>query len=275
MHNQLSAITRSQGEVRADLGARKVRLEQFSERRRRLEHELREIREQYQLEQEVIGESRLRLQEALDRMEDDIGRREQMQERRTVLQTRLEEVRHKARFDQERAHQLALRQQSIDAQISSLKAAIERLSQQATKLRERREFLRESLLESNSPEGDLREQLEEMLSRRLEEETLMQQARMALEAVEQRIRSGEKVRLSAEQQAQKVREQLEKLRMDWQGMQVRRTTLAEQLREDQFDLTTVLENLPDDASESAWEQDLERIGARIERLGAINLAAIE
>ncbi|WP_066013735.1 chromosome segregation protein SMC [Endozoicomonas atrinae] len=275
LQKQLSDLNRNQGEVRADLGARKVRLEQFSERRRRLEHELQEVREQYELEQEVIGESRMRLQEALDHMEEDIGRREVMQEQREKLQTRLEEVRHQARFDKERAHQLALRQQSINTQIGSLKAAIERLSQQSTKLRERREFLRESMSESNSPEGDLREQLEEMLARRLEEEEAMQQARMALEEVEQRIRAGEKVRHSAEQQAQKVREQLEKLRMDWQGMQVRRTTLAEQLKEDQFDLETVLENLPDDASEEQWEQELERIAARIERLGAINLAAIE
>ncbi len=275
LQKQLSDLNRNQGEVRADLGARKVRLEQFSERRRRLEHELQEVREQYELEQEVIGESRMRLQEALDHMEEDIGRREAMQEQREKLQTRLEEVRHQARFDKERAHQLALRQQSINTQISSLKAAIERLSQQSTKLRERREFIRESMSESNSPEGDLREQLEEMLARRLEEEEAMQQARMALEEVEQRIRAGEKVRHSAEQQAQKVREQLEKLRMDWQGMQVRRTTLAEQLKEDQFDLETVLENLPDDASEQQWEQELERIAARIERLGAINLAAIE
>ncbi len=275
LQKQLSDLNRNQGEVRADLGARKVRLEQFSERRRRLEHELQEVREQYELEQEVIGESRMRLQEALDHMEEDIGRREVMQEQREKLQTRLEEVRHQARFDKERAHQLALRQQSINTQIGSLKAAIERLSQQSTKLRERREFLRESMSESNSPEGDLREQLEEMLARRLEEEETMQQARMALEEVEQRIRAGEKVRHSAEQQAQKVREKLEKLRMDWQGMQVRRTTLAEQLKEDQFDLETVLENLPDDASEQAWEHDLEKIAARIERLGAINLAAIE
>ncbi|WP_419535268.1 chromosome segregation protein SMC [Endozoicomonas sp.] len=275
LQKQLSDLNRNQGEVRADLGARKVRLEQFSERRRRLEHELQEVREQYELEQEVIGESRMRLQEALDHMEEDIGRREAMQEQREKLQTRLEEVRHQARFDKERAHQLALRQQSINTQIASLKAAIERLSQQSTKLRERREFIRESMSESNSPEGDLREQLEEMLARRLEEEEAMQQARMALEEVEQRIRAGEKVRHSAEQQAQKVREQLEKLRMDWQGMQVRRTTLAEQLKEDQFDLETVLENLPDDASEQQWEQELERIAARIERLGAINLAAIE
>lgn len=275
LQKQRSGINRSQGEVRADLGARKVRLEQFSERRRRLEHELQEVREQYQIEQEVIGESRMRLQEALDHMEQDIGRREALQEQREKFQSRLETVRHQARFDKERSHQLALRQQSINTQIGSLKAAIERLSQQANKLRERRAFLRESMSESNSPEGDLRDQLEEVLARRLEEEEAMQQARIALEDVEQRIRSGEKVRHAAEQQAQKVREQLEKLRMDWQGMQVRRTTLAEQLKEDQFDLETVLENLPDDASEQAWEQDLEKIAARIERLGAINLAAIE
>ena len=272
---QLSDLNRSQGEVRAEHSARKVRLEQFSERRRRLDQELTEIFEQYQLEQEAIGESRLRLQEALDLMEQDISLREELQGRRERCQSKLETVRHQARHDKERAHQLALRQQSINTQISSIKAAIERLSAQTTKLRERREFLTDSLSESSSPEGELKEQLEELLSRRLSEEELMQQARIALEEVEQRIREGEKVRHSAEQKAQKVRGQLEKLKMDWQGMQVRRTTLAEQLREDQFDLQTVLDTLPEEASEELWERDLEKLSARIDRLGAINLAAIE
>ena len=275
LQRQLSDLNRNQGEVRAEHSARKVRLEQFSERRRRLDQELVEIREQSQLEQEAIGESRLRLQEALDLMEQDISLREELQDRRERCQSKLETVRHQARHDKERAHQLALRQQSINTQISSIKAAIERLSAQATKLRERREFLNESLSESSSPEGELKEQLEELLSCRLSEEESMQQARIALEEVEQRIREGEKIRHSAEQQAQKVRGQLEKLKMDWQGMQVRRTTLAEQLLEDQFDLQTVLDNLPDDASEEIWEQDLEKLSARIDRLGAINLAAIE
>ena len=275
LQKQLAGINRSQGEVKADLRARKVRLEQFSERRRRVDNELQEVREQYQLEQDVIGESRLRLQDALDNMEQDIDRREALQEQREKLQSRLEEIRHQARSDKERTHQLALRQQSINSQISSLQAAIERLSQQATKLRERREFLHESMAESSSPQGDLREQLEEMLARRLDEEESMQAARSALETVEQRIRAGEKVRHSAEQQGQKIRSQLEKLRMDWQGMQVRRATLADQLKEDQFDLATVLDNLPNDATEADWEQELAKIAARIERLGAINLAAIE
>ena len=275
LQRQLSDLNRQQGEIRAEHRARKVKLEQFAERRRRLDQELREITEQHQQELEVIGEARLSLQEALDLMEQDISLREELQEKREHCMAALESVRHRARQDKERAHQLALRQQSINTQINSIQAAIERLSQQTTKLRERREFLKESLNESSSPESELKEQLEELLGRRLIEEEGMQTARIALEEVEQRIREGEKVRHSAEQKAQKVRGQLEKLKMDWQGMQVRRTTLAEQLREDQFDLESVLDTLPEDATEEQWEQDLERLHVRIERLGAINLAAIE
>ena len=275
LQRQLTDLNRQQGEVRAEHRARKVKLEQFAERRRRLDQELREITEQHQQELEVIGEARMSLQEALDLMEQDISLREELQEKRERCMSALESVRHRARHDKERAHQLALRQQSINTQVNSIQAAIERLSQQTTKLRERREFLKESVNESNSPEGELKEQLEELLGRRLIEEEGMQAARIALEEVEQRIREGEKIRHSAEQKAQKVRGQLEKLKMDWQGMQVRRTTLAEQLREDHFDLETVLENLPEGASEDLWEQELQRLHARIERLGAINLAAIE
>lgn len=275
VQKQLTDLNRTQGEVRADLGARKVRLEQFSERRSRLEQEIQECQELSLAEQESIGESRLRLQEALDRMEQDSGLKEELLEKRERCREKLDEVRQRSRHDKDRLHQLALRHQTLKSQINSLQAAIERLSQQSTKLRERRELLQSSLSESHSPEGELQEQLEELLTRRLAEEEAMQKARSDLEEVEQRLQQLEKVRQSAEQKAQTTRSRLEKLRMDWQGMQVRRTTLAEQLKEDQFDLETVLENLPEEASESAWEQELERLQARIERLGAINLAAIE
>ncbi|WP_263322567.1 chromosome segregation protein SMC [Endozoicomonas sp. Mp262] len=272
---QLSELNSEQGKVRAELGAKKVKLEQFSERRGRLQQELKECQEQHQNEQEAIGESRLRLQEALDIMEQDIDLKEELLEKKEICRNHLEEVRQQARTDKDRTHQLALRQQTITAQISSARAAIERLSQQTNKLRERREFLNESLAQANSPESDLQEQLEELLARRLEEEEAMQQARMVLEEVEQRIRENEKIRHSAEQKAERFRGQLEKLRMDWQAMEVRRTSLAEQLREEQFDLETVLENLPEGANDSVWEQELEKLHARIERLGAINLAAID
>mgnify|MGYP003958669813 FL=1 len=63
--------------------------------------------------------------------------------------------------------------------------------------------------------------------------------------------------------------------MDWQALEVRRTTIKEQLEEDGEALDDVLSAMPEDAEESSWEENLTRIGNRIQRLGAINLAAID
>ena len=275
LQRQLADLNTQYGEVKADLGARKVKLEQFSVRRSRLELEIKECQSQYQGEQETIGESRLKLQDALDSMEQDIDLKDQLQTQREALRSELDAIRQQSQTDKERTHQLALRQQSVTAKIDSIRNAIARLSQQTTRLHERRELLKESLSQAQSPESEIQETLEELLARQLQEEEVMQSARRELEEVEQRIREAEKIRQTAEQKAERFRGQLEKLRMDWQAMEVRRTALVDQLREDEFDLVTLLDILPEDATENAWEIELERLRLRIERLGAINLAAIE
>ncbi len=56
---------------------------------------------------------------------------------------------------------------------------------------------------------------------------------------------------------------------------MRRKTLQEQLLADGYDLQGVLATLETEASEQGTEQELEQLEARIQRLGAINLAAIE
>ncbi len=58
-------------------------------------------------------------------------------------------------------------------------------------------------------------------------------------------------------------------------LEVQRNTLSEQLQEDNFHLPTLLEQLADDAEEKPMEEELERIAARVARLGPINLAAID
>jgi chromosome segregation protein len=78
-----------------------------------------------------------------------------------------------------------------------------------------------------------------------------------------------------ERQAQEVRDTINNKRMQWQDLSTRRQTVAEQLNEQHFDLDTVLNNLPEDADEKQWSDDLEQIAQRIGRLGQINLAAID
>ncbi|WP_437880508.1 chromosome segregation protein SMC [Pseudomonas sp. LRF_L74] len=266
---------RHQGDLKARLSAGQAKAEQLALRRDRLQSELGEAAEQRELEQEQLGESRLILQDALDAMALDTEQRELMLASRDQLRERLDRVRQDARQHKDHAHQLAVRLGSIKAQHESTRQALERLEQQFTRAIERREQLSLNLEEGAAPLEELRMKLEELLERRMAVEDELKLARLALEDADRELRDVEKRRTQAEQQAQLLRGQLEQQRMDWQGLSVRRKTLQDQLLEDGYDLHGVLATLPEQASEQAWEEELERIAARIQRLGPINLAAIE
>jgi len=78
-----------------------------------------------------------------------------------------------------------------------------------------------------------------------------------------------------EEAAQVIRTHLEQTRMDWQAVEVRAQTVLEKFSEKEQSVQQVLPLLPPDASEEAWQAELQQITKRIERLGMINLAAIE
>jgi chromosome segregation protein len=58
-------------------------------------------------------------------------------------------------------------------------------------------------------------------------------------------------------------------------MAVQESNLLEQLATTGHELEAVQRDMPEEASESAWVEEIERMARRIQRLGAINLAAIE
>ncbi|MWV16783.1 chromosome segregation protein SMC [Pseudomonas sp. L-22-4S-12] len=266
---------RRQGELKAQLSAGQAKAEQLTLRRRRLDGELTELAEQRELEQEQLGEARLILQEALDAMAIDTEQREQLLVSRDQLRERLDRMRQEARAHKDHAHQLAVRLGSIRAQHESTRQALERLELQFERAIERREQLSLNLEEGEAPLEELRIKLEELLDKRMGVEDELKLARLALEDADRELRDAEKRRTQAEQQSQLLRSQLEQQRMGWQELSVRRKALQDQLLEDGYDLHGVLASLPSEASEKAWEEELERLAARIQRLGPINLAAID
>lgn len=268
-------LARQLSELKARLSASQAKAEQLGLRRRRLHDELQEAAEQREIEQEQLGKSRLQLQDALDAMALDNEQRESLLASRDSLRERLDRVRQDARQHKDHAHQLAVRVGSLKAQHDSTRQALERLEMQAERLHERREQLSLNLEEGEAPLEELRIKLEELLERRMAVDDELRQARLALEDADRELRDAEKRRTQAEQQAQLLRSQLEQQRMDWQSLNVRRKALADQLAEDNYDLHGVIATLPAEATESAWEEELERMAARIARLGPINLAAID
>ncbi|WP_455923604.1 chromosome segregation protein SMC [Pseudomonas putida] len=275
VRRQLAEEARQQGELKARLSAGRAKAEQLALRRRRLDEELAELAEQRALESEELGESRLHLQDALDAMAQDTEQRELLMAQRDSLRERLDQVRHDARQHKDHAHQLAVRLGSLRAQHDSTRQALERLEMQAERLTEKREQLSLNLEEGEAPLEELRLKLEELLERRMAVDEEMRQAKMALEDADSELRDAEKRRTQAEQQSQLIRGQLEQHRMEWQGLSVKRTALQEQLHEDGYDLQGVIATLDALANEKEAEEELERINGRIQRLGAINLAAID
>jgi chromosome segregation protein len=275
LRRRLQDEARQQSELKAQLSAAKAKVEQLTLRRTRLDEELTELAEQRAMEQETLGESRLQLQDALDSMALDTEQRELLLAQRDSLRERLDRVRQEARQHKDHANQLAVRLGSLRAQHDSTRQALERLEMQSERLTEKREQLSLNLEEGAAPLEELRMKLEELLERRMVVDEEMRTAKNALEDADRELRDAEKRRTQAEQQSQLLRGQLEQQRLEWQTLTVRRKALQEQLHEDGYDLDGVLATLTVEANEKDAEDELERIAARIQRLGAINLAAID
>src|SRR5690554_6353206 len=111
------------------------------------------------------------------------------------------------------------------------------------RLNERKEQIQSNQkIDHSSDLEELKLQVEEMLERRLEAEGNMQTAREQLDANDTRMRELEQLRQAAEQNALEVRNELEKVRLECQALDIRRQALIAQLCEVNLTLKEVLES---------------------------------
>ena len=272
---ELQSATRQHSDISAQLSALQAKVEQITARRQRIDADILESQEQFRHEQESVAEARQLLSEAIESMESDSQRREDLLSVRDETRGTLDSCRQKARHDKDTSHQSAMRFQSLRTQLSSMRESIERTNNQVAQLRERRDGLHSSVSDNDNPLESLQAALEEQLELRLVSEGELAEARQAVAEVEHKLRESEQLRAGIEHRAESVRGQLEQQRISNQTLRVQRENILRQLNDDEQDLEAVLHALPEDASESEWQRQLEKIGNRIARLGPINLAAID
>ncbi|MDX1609634.1 MAG: chromosome segregation protein SMC [Halofilum sp. (in: g-proteobacteria)] len=263
----------------ADLGSRlegrRMRQEQLGHRRSRLQDEAAELAQQIEHEQTEIESARQARNRALEESESLEGEREQLQQQRERLNAELEQARERARSDRDAGHQVELRVEATRSSREATAQNLERMEQRLQQLEQRRDDLRAALANSDEPIQALEADLKAKLDQRVEVEREMNAARQRVEEIEQRMRALEQTRSEAEREAGDVRGQVENERMAAQEIRVRRQTVEEQLEQTGEQAATLLENLPDDADAADWEQQVADLTRRIERLGPVNLAAID
>ncbi|MDY0206994.1 MAG: chromosome segregation protein SMC [Pseudomonas sp.] len=262
-------------ELKSQLSAKVARVEQLQLRRTAISAELADVTEQQQIEAEHIAEARLLLDAALEHITAAEQQQQHLHAEQAQLRSQFEQLRQQAQQDKNAQHQLALRISTLTTQQQSTEQALQRLEQQYAQANQRREQLQLNLAEGESPTDELRAQLQAFLQNRLAIDDELRLARAALDDADMQMREAEQQRSHAEQGAQGVRERLEQQRLAWQTLAVKKDTLNQQLQALELNIQQLLEQLPEGAEPKICEQQLTAVAARIERLGAINLAAIE
>jgi chromosome segregation protein len=81
--------------------------------------------------------------------------------------------------------------------------------------------------------------------------------------------------LGIERELASRRDELEQARVQLNTTDVHLGTLREQIEAAEFQLEALLEQMPAEATENGWEENVADLARKIQRLGPINLAAIE
>ncbi len=272
---QLGELHRLRAGLHGELGQKQEREAQIQARQAQLKREQQELAAQLQRVEEEIAAANeiLRLAERESGAHE--AKRGTFLERRQLLQERLAHLRATEAAAREHLHKLEIDRQAARTAFDSTRSSITRLEAQLHHFASRREELAQLLAQDQEPGVELREQLNTLLEQRLEIDGRLTQARQALGDLDAGLREQEHARLQEEKHVQEIRGELENQRVARQELLVRRDTQVDQLRETGVELNDVLAALPAEAEEQTWSERLQQLGARIERLGPINLVAIE
>jgi chromosome segregation protein len=266
---------RAHAEQQSRLNARRSQLQQAKDRQSKLESELHELRGQMEADQQALQAARGTLETALEKMGGLEQQREELIRQRDTQREVLEVTRGRAQEARNQAHEIKLKYETLNTELNSTRQAMARLNAQLEQVRGRREELQNALHESEAPLAEMNQELETQLEQRVSVEAELTEARKQLEAIEHQLRQLEEARGEAEQAVQDVRGQLEQIRINQQEVKVRRQTLEEQIIESGFELKFLLDEMPEEANETDWHSRVEELEQKINRLGPINLAAIE
>ncbi|TVU90965.1 chromosome segregation protein SMC [Vreelandella titanicae] len=251
------------------------RLEHLESRATELDAELAQLQEDEAELALTIDEQRARWDVAMEQLESAAQAREASAEQRNRQREAREQLTQQHAPLKAQQQALALERERLSAERDSLRSqqarssdSEERLSLRIAELEESREMLIE-------PDELAGEELEELLHQREQQEGRLNATKQQAQGLAEQLRSDELARQQHERNLEQSREQLQQRRMDVQALALKATTQDEQLAELGHNVETLAEQLPQEATETRWQERLESTTDKIRRLGAINLAAIE
>jgi len=275
LNQQLKGWVQEQAQLTSVINTQLAMHEQYQQRiianQEDFEEVVRGINEQH--ESLTNGQEQLAIE--LTMLDDHYQEKDEFVVEREALQLSVDERRQTLRSLQAQFHQLQLAQQKQQSQKNMLTQSISRTNEQLV-------LNQKKMLEYNSSEhiddqvlDDMLLQLEGLLDTQLANERRVSSVRLDLDEVVKNLRAAEESRERVESLVEVSRNELGSIRMDAQALQIKRESLVELVERDNFSVDVVLSMLVPEDSEGSLNIALTSIESKVQRLGAINLAAIE
>ena len=272
---QLTENNNAALQIKNQISLLTMRVEQNAERYQKLHDEIEKQQTLFNEEEAQITQlsATLELQEA--KIEEQQAFIENINSERESQERLCEEA--KALVEQlvSKKHELALKCQQLENHQTLHLQQVTRNKKQREEYAENKLRLEEELKQLLAPQERQDAELQILLEQKVELEQARCEKQTELEDIEQWLREAEKGHQALSKSIQEKQTAIDKLNIDIEGFRVRANTVIEQLDDSQQSLKTLLEALPQDADEGKWQEELDSVQASLQRLGAVNLAAVE
>ncbi|MGH8218474.1 MAG: chromosome segregation protein SMC [Steroidobacteraceae bacterium] len=266
---------REHADLLGKLEAARARTQEAMLRRDRLDQEAAETAREVSATQESLARAHAAHEHGRSQLAELDSRRPDLEGEREERRETVARARSHAQAAQLAARDLLIVSESRRSSESSMAVSLARMLEQRAQLAQRCAELEGELAGGDAPMRELEGRLEELLSRRIDVENELAAARRALEEADAELRTLDEQRMRAEQGVLEARAAMEEARLSAQETRVRREALAEQFAATRFALEEIEQGLAADADPLAWEERLATVRASVEKLGQVNLAAID
>lgn len=271
----LANLQQQLSELRQQLNNLQSQAEQVQTRREQLHSELAELDELKAGHTSELQSNSTKRNDFLEQIAQMAELEAGLKEQKSQRQQQLTEIRATLQQAQEGAHQQRIQQQALETEQRTTHSNIERVKQQSDQFDHRIKELDGVINGAIDPIGELESDLQELLKLRVKNEQELSLAQQAVSELDNRQREFEGERNARQQRVDEFRNQLEQERMHLQEANIRCNTIEEQLQKTGQDIDELRENLDPEADLAEWGARLEKLNNRIDRLGPINLAAID
>lgn len=263
-------------ELKSEQKALQSRIEEKQGRQQRVAADIAALEAEMRTWEQQSIEARAILSEKLDQMTQISSEKEALLlSKETVLENLTDaKVRAKEHHQQAQTLQVEFEKQSMQLKnythnLVRMEAEIQRYQQQLEKITQQLEAQVEPALQ-------LQTSLHALVNERAQLEQGLSEARKLLGEANEALQQADFQKNTLQAQVSDLRQQLEREKMNWQADTVRHQTLLEQLQHTEYpQVQPLLDQLPPEATKTSLEALQEQLNRRIDRLGPINLAAIE